>query len=140
MDEKHKKRCGIVRKVIAVVAVLFGALTIKSGGDVLFWSEEARIAAGNYVPAILWFNFIMGFAYIITGIGFALQKRWAVWSAVMIAASTITAFSALGLSIVFADIAYETRTIGAMTLRSVVWSVLSLMAYKSIIKGGSHEQ
>ena len=62
MDEKHRKRCGVVRKIVAVVAIAFGGLTIKSGGDVLFWSEQARIAAGHYVPAVLWFNFLMGFA------------------------------------------------------------------------------
>jgi len=57
----------------------------------------------------------------------------------LIASATILVFAALGLSIALTDLAYETRTIGAMTLRSVVWLVLSFLAYKSIIKGGSHE-
>ncbi|MDQ7003816.1 MAG: hypothetical protein Q9N67_02385 [Ghiorsea sp.] len=59
--------------------------------------------------------------------------------AIAIAASTLTVFLTLFLSIQFADIVYETRTIGAMTLRSTVWVVLSFLAYKIIIKGDSHE-
>ena len=139
MDDQHKKRCGIVRMVIGAVAVAFGLLTIKSGGDVLFWSEEARIAAGDYVPAVLWFNFISGFIYVAVGMGFWLKKPWAAWLAIMVAISTIMVFATLLLSIQLSDIAYETRTIGAMTLRSVVWLVLSFLAYKSITKGDLHE-
>ncbi len=33
----------------------------------LFDGEAARTAAGAYVPLVLWFNFIAGFAYVITG-------------------------------------------------------------------------
>ena len=41
----------------AVVALVFGMLTIKSGGSVLFIDGIAREDAGNYVPFVLWFNF-----------------------------------------------------------------------------------
>ena len=33
--------------VVALVAVAFGALTIKSGGAVLFFDGPARVAAGD---------------------------------------------------------------------------------------------
>jgi len=54
-------------RLAAVVAVAFGLLTIKEGGTILFGDEAARAAAGNYVPFVLWFNFMAGFAYVIAG-------------------------------------------------------------------------
>ncbi|MDQ6977430.1 MAG: hypothetical protein Q9M75_04900 [Ghiorsea sp.] len=130
MSDKHKKRCGVVRIIIGIVAVVFGFLTIKSGGAVLFWSEEARIAAGDYVPFVLWFNFISGFFYIIAGIAFWLNKSWSLWLAAAILVGIISVFMALGLSILIVDVPYESRTIGAMVVRTTVWSVILFLAYK----------
>jgi hypothetical protein len=112
--------------IIAAVAVLFGIMTIKSGGQVLFGDEAYRVAAGDYVPFVLWFNFVAGFIYLIAGIGIALSKQWSVWLSLLIAASTLLVFAALGIHI-FSDGAYETRTIAAMTLRSTVWMVISIL-------------
>ena len=53
--------------VIAAVAVVFGLLTIKTGGAVLFIGGEFRQQAGNYVPFVLWFNFLAGFVYLSEG-------------------------------------------------------------------------
>jgi len=130
MSDKHKKRCGVVRIIIGIVAVAFGLLTVKSGGAVLFWSEEARIAAGDYVPFVLWFNFISGFFYIVAGIAFWLNKSWALWLAAVILVGIISVFMALGLSILIIDVPYESRTIGAMVVRTTVWSVILFLAYK----------
>ena len=63
--------------MMAVIAIAFGLVTIKEGGTVLFGNEAARTAAGNYVPFVLWFNFLAGFAYVIAGAGLWLQRRWA---------------------------------------------------------------
>jgi len=130
VSDKHKKRCGVVRVVIGFVAVAFGLLTIKSGGAVLFWSEEARIAAGDYVPFVLWFNFISGFFYIIAGVAFWLNKPWSLWLAAAILVGISSVFMALGLSILIVDVPYESRTIGAMVVRTTVWSVILFLAYK----------
>jgi hypothetical protein len=115
--------------ILSVVAVLFGLLTIKSGGQVLFGDETYRVAAGDYVPFVLWFNFVAGFVYLIAGVGIALRKRWSVWLSLLIAASTLLVFAAFGLH-VFGGGAYETRTVAAMTLRSTVWSVISILVYR----------
>jgi hypothetical protein len=124
--EKRESGNGRMTWIIAAVAVLFGILTIKSGGQVLFGDEAYRVAAGDYVPFVLWFNFVAGFIYLIAGIGIALSKQWSVWLSLLIAASTLLVFAALGIHI-FSDGAYETRTIAAMTLRSTVWMVISIL-------------
>lgn len=116
---------------ISLVAVAFGLLTIKEGGTVLFGDEAARTAAGNYVPFVVWFNFLAGFAYVATGAGLWLQKRWAVWLAGSIALATMVTFASLGIYI-FAGGLYEQRTVIAMSLRSVVWVVIAVVAIRAL--------
>ena len=115
----------VVFRVMSLVAVLFGLLTIISGGMVLFTTGEAHQAAGNYVAFVLWFNFIAGFVYIAAGIGLWLQHGWAALLAMLIALSTLLVFIALGVHI-YSGGAYEMRTIAAMSLRSITWIVIAL--------------
>ena len=118
--------------IISLIAIAFGLLTLKSGGEVLFIDGAGREAAGNFVPYVLWSNFVMGFLYIIAGIGIWLQKPWAVWLAFLILVVTLTVFAIFGVHI-FQGGLFEQRTVGAMTLRSVVWFVISIFAYRKII-------
>ncbi|HCF2751418.1 TPA: hypothetical protein NIB35_006709, partial [Pseudomonas aeruginosa] len=55
--------------LISLLAIGFGLLTLREGGAVLFVDGAARQAAGHYVPFVLWFNFLAGFAYIVAGVG-----------------------------------------------------------------------
>lgn len=120
---------GIWIWAISLLALGFGLLTIKEGGMVVFGNEAARAAAGNYVPFVVWFNFIAGFAYVAAGIGLWLQHRWAALLAAAIVAATVIAFAALGLHINSGG-AYEQRTVIAMSLRTLVWvAITSAAAY-----------
>ncbi|MEQ8449657.1 MAG: hypothetical protein RIB97_08210 [Nitratireductor sp.] len=114
-------------RIAAGVAVAFGALTIVSGGRVLFGGTAAQAAAGNVVPFVLWFNFLSGFAYVLAGIGIVLGRRWAPLLAVALAAAIGTVFALFGLYVLQGG-AFETRTIGAMSLRLVVWSLIAAVA------------
>jgi len=122
--------------LVASVAVLFGLMTIKSGGQVLFGDESYRVAAGHYVPFVLWFNFMAGFAYLVAGVGIAVRKSWSLWLSLLIAISTLLVFAAFGLHL-FAGGEYETRTVVAMTLRSTLWVVISGLLYRNYRKGVS---
>jgi hypothetical protein len=117
--------------LISVVAIVFGLLTIKSGGMVLFVDGPDRVAAGNYVPFVLWFNFIAGFFYILAGVGLWFKQRWAMWLSGLIVISTLVVFALLNLHI-YNDGLFEFRTVIAMSLRSVVWSVIAFYAYLKI--------
>ncbi len=128
----QQKKC-IGLKVLAVIAVLFGLLTLKSGGAVLFIDGADRIAAGNYVPFVLWANFLLGFLYIIAGVGLWFQKRWASWLAIVIAITTLIVFAAFGWHINNGGL-FEQRTLKAMILRSAVWSIIAVMSYIRLIK------
>ena len=118
---------------ISLVAVGFGLLTIKEGGTILYGAAAARGAAGNYVPFVLWFNFLAGFAYVVAGIGLWRQQRWAAWLAVAIAAATALTFAAFGAHVVSGD-AYEQRTVIAMSLRTLVWTAIAVVAYRRLLR------
>lgn len=117
--------------ILALVAIVFGIVTIIVGGKTLFGGTEVRTAAGNIVPFVLWFNFVAGFTYVIAGVGLFLWKRWAAQLSAAIAAATIAVFIAFGIHI-FLGGAFEARTVGAMTIRSVVWIAIAVSACHSL--------
>lgn len=116
--------------VAALVALAFGALTVASGARVLFGSEAARAAAGAYVPFVLWFNFVAGFAYIVAGAGLWLWQRWAARLALGIAGATALVFAALGVHIALGG-AFEPRTVAAMTLRTALWAAVAALTLRA---------
>lgn len=120
----------------SILALAFGLLTLKSGGTVLFIEGEARQAAGNYVPFVLWFNFSAGLVYVITGIALWLLRPWAFWLSVILACSTLIVFAAFGLHILNGG-AYEMRTVVAMSLRSGVWLIMVLFIWNHFFRNHS---
>ncbi len=117
--------------VAGLVAVAFGLVTIAVGGRTLFGGPAVAAEAGNIVPFVLWFNFIAGFAYVTAGVGLFLWQRWAAQLAAAIALATVAVFVALALHIRLGG-AFEMRTIGAMTIRSLVWIVLAVPACRAL--------
>jgi len=111
--------------IAAIVAVIFGILTIISGGRALFGGVDM----GAVVPFVLKFNFVAGFAYVLAGIGLWRMARWAGALSVVIAVATAVMFAAF-LWHVWHGGAYEVRTLGAMPLRLVVWIVIATIAIK----------
>lgn len=108
-------------RIAAVIAILFGLLTILSGGLALFGGPEAQAAAGDAVAFVLWFN---------SGAGLFRATGWSVWLAAFIALSTLLVFAAFGVHI-WTGGAYEMRTVGAMTLRSLVWIAIATVGFRS---------
>ena len=111
--------------------MVFGVLTIVSGGRVLFGGAAARAAAGDFVPFVLWFNFMSGFVYVLAGVSIAMGRRWAATLSIALAVAIATAFALFGLH-VFQGGAFEMRTVGAMSLRLVVWIVIAAVAARNL--------
>jgi len=110
---------------VALLAGAFGIATIVSGGRVLFGADDARAAVGQYVPFVLWFNFLAGFAYVGVAAGIARAHRWAGILSAGIAGATLLVFLALGAH-ALAGGAFEPRTVAAMTLRAGVWTAIAV--------------
>ncbi|MBL0162092.1 MAG: hypothetical protein IPP82_00210 [Xanthomonadales bacterium] len=120
---------------ISILAIAFGLLTLKEGGSVLFGGEAARAAAGHYVPFVLWFNFLAGFAYVVAGAGLWWRQRWAAWLAIAIAIATVFVFAAFAIHIVGGG-AWEQRTLIAMSLRSGVWIAIAAIGVRRLLRRG----
>ena len=112
--------------VVAIIAIVFGLLTIVSGGRALFGGADM----GAVVPFVLWFNFLAGFAYVVAGLGLWRQTGWATALAAGIALATAAVFAAF-LWHVWTGAAYEARTMGAMGLRLAIWVTIAIVAKAS---------
>lgn len=131
MNPEPMSKSSVPMLLVAAVAMVFGLATIASGGQVLFGDEAARRAAGNYLPFVVWFNFLAGFAYVAAAAGLAAQKAWAARLALIIAAATAAAFIVFGL-LVLAGSPFEMRTVAAMTQRTALWAGIAWFVRKRI--------
>lgn len=110
---------------VAVVAALFGAATLWSGGRVLFGGPAALAAAGDAVPAILWFNFAAGAVYIAAAAALYLRHpaarplAWTIGLATLAMLVLLIALAATGTP-------FEWRTVAAMILRASFWIGIGL--------------
>jgi len=126
-----KDQSGWSLRAAAMVGMVFGLLTIVSGGNALFGGAAARAAVGNAVPFVLWFNFAAGFAYVAAGAGLLFRRRWGLWLSVAILVATAFVFVAFGVHVQREGL-YETRTVGAMILRICVWAVIAGLARRGL--------
>jgi hypothetical protein len=110
---------------------VFGALTLFSGGRALFGGEQARAAVGDAVGFVLWFNFLAGFAYVLTGAGLWQGQRWAVAGAGLLALATSLVALAFGLHVVIGGV-YEMRTVGALSVRLAFWTLVFTVARRAL--------
>jgi len=120
-------------RIAGVIGALFGLMTLREGGAVLFVDGAARVAAGDYVPFVLWFNFLAGFAYVVAGLGLVFGRPWAGRIALVIAVATLGVFVAFGAHIVGGGV-FEMRTVVAMTLRSVVWCSIAALSWRILLR------
>jgi hypothetical protein len=118
-------------KVLSALALVFGAVTLVSGGRALFGDAAARAAVGNAVGFVLWFNFLAGFAYLAAAIGLWRGRRWAISLAALLAIATALVAAGFGAHVLGGG-AYEMRTVGALALRFGFWAVVSLLAWRGL--------
>ncbi|RFC64707.1 hypothetical protein [Mesorhizobium denitrificans] len=111
--------------IAVAVAVIFGLLTIVSGGRALFGSADM----GAVVPFVLWFNFLAGFAYVLAGIGLWRGAGWAPMLSLGIAVTTAAVFAAFLWHVGFGG-AWEARTMGAMILRTGIWIAIAALVLR----------
>ncbi len=116
--------------LLAAFAIVFGVASIKEGGAVLFFDSTARLNAGDYVSFVLWSNFVAGFFYVAAGFCVVFSRVWALRLSAGIAIFTAGVFAVFGLFILSGGL-YEMRTVGAMTLRTAVWVLVTLLLYRT---------
>ena len=128
-------------KGATLLSAFFGLLTVFAGGSVIFDLFEIREREGNYVLFVVWANFICGFLYLLASYGFFKGKSWtsnvlafAVW--ILVSAGIVLFFWILNREL------YETKTIIAMIIRTLITLVLFWIArhylMKVIVTNDSH--
>lgn len=116
---------------VSTFAVFFGALTVVSGGIALFGPTSVQTVVGDAVPFVLWFNFLAGFLYILTGIGLYHWQQWGALLAVFIAAASVCVLITLGWYVAQGN-PFEMRTVVAMLFRSGVWVMIAVLFCSSL--------
>lgn len=113
-------------RAVALFAGLFGVATIVAAANALF-GQPVGGDAEAIVPFVVWFNFGAGFFYIAAAFGLALARRWSITLALALAATTAAVFTIFGLYVA-AGGAFQTRTVYALGLRTIVWVAIALIA------------
>jgi hypothetical protein len=130
-DSMQTKALPRWQRPVAIIAGVFGVMTIFSGGSVLFGPQSAQAVAGDFVPYVVWVNFLSGFLYCIAAVGLWLGQGWARILAWAIAAVTATAVLAL-LVQVMAGKPFEMRTVGALALRFGLWAAIAMALQRQV--------
>jgi len=111
----------------ALAAALFGALTIVSGGSVLFGPEAAQRAAGDAVPFVVIFNTAAGFVYLIGA--FALWQNHPAARSIALAIGLATLAVLAGFVVTaLTGTPVELRTAIALPFRAAFWLVIAWAA------------
>lgn len=114
----------IIKKALALFLLIFGVLTLKSGGSVLF-TESAREAAGNILIEVVWFNFLAGFLYILAALGTWKDYAWNRKLTLFLFAAYLVIGVHFAAHVLRGGL-YETRTAFALSFRTVLWGGLLL--------------
>ena len=117
-------------KITAIILIGFGLLTLVLSTSVIFDLFGVREKEGNYVLFVVWANFISSVIYLFAAYGLLNSKKW---TALILSASVlvlILAFIGLFIHISSGGL-YETKTIGAMTFRTILTLVFTLIAYNT---------
>lgn len=125
----------IQTKTIGFIGLVFGLITVFAGGVALFGGAEVQKTVGDAVPFVLWFNFLMGFVYMVAGSGLIFCRDWAVWLSAVIATATAAVLLAFSIHVLLGG-AYEARTAGALVLRLGVWLGIFALVRKQVLHQG----
>ena len=127
------KKNKVFRYVIAVLLIVFALLTLFLSSSVIFDWFGIRAKEGNYVPLVVWANFMVSFLYLLASYGYLFLKKWSL--SVMLIAAIILVLAYIGLFIyINNDGLYESRTIGAMLFRILVTLFFAGMIYYGLKK------
>ncbi len=115
--------------LIALLFVLFGVVTVTSGGKALF-TEAGISARGNIVPLVLWFNFLAGFFYVLAGVLTFKRNTTVIKLSTLLALLNIFVLVYLFIHIYQGGL-FENRTLYAMSFRTLFWVVFAVYFLKS---------
>jgi hypothetical protein len=121
----------IFRYIIAIVLLAFAAVTVFMSSSVIFDWFGIREKEGDYVPFIVWTNFIAGFLYLISAYGLFKAQNWAFWIMLGTILFLMIALIVLALYINYGGV-FEIKNVGAMMIRIGFTIALTVIVYFSL--------
>lgn len=116
-------------RILAALLAAFAAVTLFLSGSVILDLFDMRAKEGNYVPLVVWANFICSLLYLAAAHGLVKLKRWSY--KILIAAAGVLFIALAGLLIhISLGGLYETKTIGAMVFRISITLVFAFFCYR----------
>ncbi len=127
------KRDNRIRYLIATALIVFALATLFMSSSVIFDWFGIREREGDYVPFIVWINFIAAFLYLISAYGLLKAQNWPFWVLTGTALLLLMALIILALYINYGG-AFELKNVGAMALRIAITFALAMVVYYKLIK------
>ena len=118
----------IILKITASALLLFALLTLFLSGSVIFDLFDIREKEGNYVPLVVWANFISSILYLAAAYGLFKMKKWSFWLLVVTVFILVAAFTGLKIHINNGGL-YEAKTVNAMIFRIGLTILLAVASY-----------
>lgn len=125
----------IILKSSAVFMLLLGLVSLFMTTSIIFDLFHIRQMEGNYVPFIVYANFICSIIYLIASYGFFKEKRSTTAYLFVASSILIIAFIAFGIYILKGGI-YETKTVKAMSVRTLITIAFTGIAWNYLSKKG----
>ncbi len=119
--------------LMAAILAAFGLLTLFLSTSLIFDFFGVRAKEGNYVPIVVWANFISSLFYLFAAYGFIGNRKWTSKLLGISSVILIVAFIYFFIHISSGGL-YETKTIGAMIFRITITMVFAILAYYTINK------
>jgi hypothetical protein len=123
----------IIMKVSAVLVGILGVVSLFMTSSIIFDLFEIREKEGNYVPFIVYANFVCSFLYLYCSYGFFTKNRWTTILLFVAVGILILAYIALIIYIQVGGI-FEMKTVKAMLGRISLTIVLAGVSWYYITR------
>ncbi|MBF8456756.1 hypothetical protein IV494_06125 [Kaistella sp. G5-32] len=121
------------KTILLIILILFGAVTLFMSSSVLFDWFGIRAKEGNFVPLVVWANWLCGILYLITAYAILKNQSWAKLPLIISLVILVIAYIGLFIHINNGEL-YETKTIGAMAFRMIVTALFLFTTIKILKK------
>lgn len=121
------------KTILLIIIILFGIVTLFMSSSVLFDWFGIRAKEGNFVPFVVWANWICGILYLVTAYGILKNRSWSKLPLIISLVVLILAYIGLFIHINNGEL-YETKTIGAMAFRILVTGIFLYTTNKILKK------
>lgn len=123
----------LLPKISIGVLIAFGLVTLLASTSIFFDLFGVREQEGNYVLFIVIANFISSIIYLLAAYGWIKNKTWATQLLSLSSIILIVAFIGLFFHINSGGL-YEIKTVYAMTFRTSLTLIFTLISYYTINK------